>query len=61
MLEYDLKNLGAKSNDVDNPIYEPSEIIIDNEAVTAMAKCNMNTTSNRHVARGIIIYIKVQN
>ena len=51
MLEYDLKNLGSESYDVNNPIYEPSRIIIDNEAAIPMAKCNKDTAGNRHVAR----------
>ena len=51
MLEYDLKHLGAKSYDLNNPSCEPSKIIIDNEAAIAMSKCNKDTAGNRHVAR----------
>ena len=51
MLEYDFKFLGSKSYDLDNPIFEPSRIIIDNESAIAMSKCNKNTAGNRHVAR----------
>ncbi len=51
MLEYDPKNLGAKSYDVNNPIYKPSMVIIDTEAASAMAKCMKDTAGNRHVAR----------
>ena len=32
------------------PIFEPSRIIIDNEAAIAMPKCNKDTAGNRHVA-----------
>ena len=31
--------------------YEPSRIIVDNEAAISMAKCNKDTVGNRHVAR----------
>ena len=51
MLEYDFKFLGSKSYDLDNPSFEPSRIIIDNEAAIAMSKCNKDTAGNRHVAR----------
>ena len=37
MLEYDLKHLGAKSYDLNNPSCEPSKLIIDNEATKAMS------------------------
>ena len=51
MLEYDFKFLGSKSYDLDNPIFEPSRIIINNEAAIAMSKCNKDTAGNRYVAR----------
>ena len=51
MLIYDLKFLGTKEYDSDEPIYEPATIIIDNEAAISMAKCNKDTAGNRHVAR----------
>ena len=43
--------LGSKSYDLDNPIFEPSRIIIDNEAAIAISKCNKDTAGNRHVNR----------
>ena len=51
MLTYDFEFLGctSKVNDIDN--YEPSHIIIDNEAAIAMSSCNKDTAGNRHVAR----------
>ena len=51
MLEYDLKYLGTKSYDFNNPSYEPSKIIIDNVAAIAMSKYNNDTAGNRHIAR----------
>ena len=51
MLEYDFKHLGTRSYNLENPICEPSRIIIDNEAAIAMSKCNKDTAGNRHVAR----------
>ena len=51
MLEYDFTYLISQSYDLDNPIYEPSRITIDNEAAKAMSKCNKNTARNRHVTR----------
>ena len=51
MIEYDLKHLGAKSNDLNNPSSKPSKIIINNEAAKAMSECNKDTAGNRHVAR----------
>ena len=59
MLEYDFKFLGSKSYDLDNPIFEPSRIIIDNEAAIAMSKCNKDTAGNRHVVEDIIMYVRV--
>ncbi len=51
MLVYDLRFLGSTSYDGDNLKYEPSRIIVDNEAAISMAKCNKDTAGNRHVAR----------
>ena len=51
MLEYDFKHLGSKSYDLDNPIYEVSRIIIDNEAAITVSKYNKDTADNWHVAR----------
>ena len=51
MLVYELRNMGSKSYDGDNLKCEPSRIIIDNEAVISMARCNKDTAGNRHVAR----------
>ena len=51
MLEYDFKHLGTQSYKLENPICEPSRIIIDNEAAIAMSKYNKGTAGNRHVAR----------
>ena len=51
MLEYDFRHLGTQSYNLENPICEPSRIIIDNEAAIAMSKCNKDTAGNRHVAR----------
>ena len=36
ILEYDLKYVGTKSYDVNNPIFDPIRIIIENEIVIAM-------------------------
>ena len=47
-LEYDLKYLGTNSYDLNNPIYEPSRIIIDLKDETTMAKCNTDICRNRH-------------
>ena len=51
MLEYDLKHLGTKSYDLNNPSCEPSKIIIDDEAAIAMSECNKDTAGDRYVAR----------
>ena len=51
MLEYDFRHLGTQSYNLENPICEPSRIIIDNEAAIAMSKCKTDTAVNRHVAR----------
>ncbi len=58
MLEYDLKNLGSESYDVNNPIYEPSRIIIDNEAAIPMAKCNKDTAGLDTLLEYITMYVK---
>ena len=51
MLTYDLRYLGTPEYDGDNLKCQPVRIIIDNEAVISMAKCNKYTAGNRHVAR----------
>ena len=51
MLIYDLKFLGESTYDCINLKFEPDTIIIDNEAVITMAKCNKDTAGNRPVAR----------
>lgn len=35
----------------DEPTYEPATIIIDNQAAISIAKCNMDTAVNCHVAQ----------
>ena len=50
ILEYDLKHLGAKSYNFNNPSCAPSKIIIYNEAGVAMTECNKDTAGNRNVA-----------
>ena len=51
MSEYDLKYLETNSYDINNPIYEPARIIIDNQARNVMAKCNKDIAMNRHLAK----------
>ena len=51
MLEYDFEHLGTQSYDLNNSIYEPSKIIIDNEAAITMSKCNNDIAGNRHISR----------
>ena len=51
MLTYDLKYLGTPKYDGNNLDYEPTNIIIDNEAVICMAKCNKDSKGNRHIAQ----------
>ena len=51
MLQYVFKHLGFQSHNLCNPIYEPSRIIVDNEAAIAILKCNKATAGDRHVAR----------
>ena len=51
MLEYDFIHLGTQCYNLENPIYEPSRIIIDNVAAISMSKCSKDTAGNRHVAR----------
>ena len=43
MLVYDLRYMGIKSYDGDNLKYEPSRIIVDNEAAVSMVRCNKDT------------------
>ena len=50
-LVYNLKFLGKKEYNSDEPVYEPVTIIIDNKAAISMAKCNKDTAGNHHVAR----------
>ena len=47
----DLRYLGTAEYDDDNLKCEPARTIIDNEAAIFMAKCNKDTTGNRHIAR----------
>ena len=49
MLIYDLKYLRTPQYDGDNLDYEPTNIIIDNEATIYMEKCKKDTAGNRHV------------
>ena len=51
MLGYDVEHMGTTQYDPMNMKYEPSFIIIDNEAAKAMSECNKDTAGNRHVAR----------
>ena len=51
MLGYDIKYLGTQSYNLNNPICEPSKIIIDNEAAIAMSKCTKDTAGKRHITR----------
>ena len=51
MLVYDFRFLGSNSYDGNNPKYESSRKIVDNEAVIFMAKYNKDTAGNRNVAR----------
>ena len=51
MSTHDLRYLGSSGYDGDNLRCHPARIIIDNEAAIPMAKCNKDTTGNRHVAR----------
>ena len=51
MLMYDLKFLGTKKYNSDEPVYEPATIIIDNKAAISMAKCYKDTAGNHHVSR----------
>ena len=60
ILEYDLKHLGAKSYDLNNPSCKPSKIIIDNEAAKAMSECNKDTAGIIDMLPGdIIMYARV--
>ena len=51
MLSYDFDFMGTENYEPENMKYDPSVIIIDNEAAIAMASCNKDTAGNRHVAR----------
>ena len=51
MLGYDVERMGSDEYDPMNMKYEPSYIIIDNEAAKAMSECNKDTAGNCHVAR----------
>ena len=51
MLMYDLKFLCSESYDGDNMNYEAAKVIIDNEAVISIAKCNKDIAWNRHITR----------
>ena len=51
MLSYDFDFMGTENYEPENIKYDPSVIIIDNEAAIAMASCNKDTAGNRHVAR----------
>ena len=51
ILVYDLRSMGSKSYDGNNLGCDPSRIIVDNEAVISMARCNKDAAGNRHVAR----------
>ena len=51
MLIYDLKYLCSEDYDGENMEYDPTKIIVDNEAAISMAKGNKDTAGNRHVAR----------
>ena len=51
ILEYDLKYVGTQSYDVNNPIFEPMRIIIENDIVIAISKCSKDIACNWHVAR----------
>ena len=51
MLGYDIEHMGKIDNNPMETNYDPSYIIIDNEAVKCMSKCNKDTAGNRHLAR----------
>ena len=51
MLGYVVEHMGTTQYDPMNMKYEPSFIIIDNEAAKAMSECNKGTAGNCHVAR----------
>ena len=51
MLGYDFEHMGTEGYDPINMKYEPSFVIIDNEAAKAMSECNKDTAGNRHIAR----------
>ena len=51
MLIYDIRCLWSKEYNSNELTCKPSRIIVDNEAVIAMAKCNKDIAGNNHVAR----------
>ena len=51
MLIYDLRCMESDAYDHDNLSMEPPRIIIDDDVVISMVKCNKDTTGNRYVAR----------
>ena len=50
MLIYDLKFLGTKEYNRNEPVDESDTIIIDNEAAISMVTCNKDTAGNCHIA-----------
>ena len=51
MLGYDIEHMGKIDYNPMEIKYDPSYIIIDNEAAKCMSECNKDTAGNRHVAR----------
>ena len=51
MLIYDFNYLGTQSYNLNNPICEPSKIIIGSEAAISTSKYNKDTAGNRHIVR----------
>ena len=51
MLGYDIEHMGKFDYNPMEIKYDPSYIIIDNEAAKCMSECNKDTAGNRHVAR----------
>ena len=51
MLGYDIEHMGKIDYNPMEIKYDPSYIIIDNEAAKCTSECNKNTAGNRHVAR----------
>ena len=50
MLINDLRFMGSENYNQDVVNLEPARIIIDNETVICMAKCNKDTAGNCHIA-----------